>query len=190
MTWWDTKSKRFIDQMFTGAEGWNHPSRAYVRSRMTDGKTLLDMGCGSGAELEGLLIEGRQVNYVGVDFTDNCLSLCIDKFPNHTFIKGNLRDLQDFEDGNYNYVLVRHVLEHNREYPKIIKEALRLANDRVFIVLFRWSEWEPDSFWDIGDETVDGSINLGNVRAIIAGYGCAKVWEHKIGNNYIFEIFK
>jgi SAM-dependent methyltransferase/ribosomal protein S18 acetylase RimI-like enzyme len=62
------------------------------RNVMPEGADVLDLGCGSGEPLAGYLIEaGHRIT--GVDSSPTLIGLCRSRFPDETWIVGDMREL-------------------------------------------------------------------------------------------------
>jgi len=144
-----------------GHDGVNQPSRKWVPGQVPEGASLLDVGCGPGVSYENLKKAGRDdVRYTGVDISDGMVAACRDLFPEGDFQQGSADDLP-FDDDSYDVVLLRHVLEHALGYEREIAEAVRVARDRVLIVMWRPLRDGPDVMrvreGDPDDHRKDGS---------------------------------
>lgn len=62
-------------------------------SRLPDGGTVLDVGCGSGDPMSAYLI-GRGVHLTGLDSAPSMIAMCAERFPDHEWIVGDMRTLQ------------------------------------------------------------------------------------------------
>lgn len=107
------------------------------------GLAVEDWGCG-----EGRFADFHVGPYLGVDGSAG---------PAH--IKDDLRDRLEFSEG----ILLRHVLEHNKDWRKVIENALKSATKMLVIVLFTPLQektheiaWNPGvGVPDIGFELAD-----------------------------------
>lgn len=62
---------------------------------------VLDLGCGTGLYLEYCHPNG----YVGLDISPNMLEIASAKFPEQTFIEGDMADLGAFDDNSYDAIV-------------------------------------------------------------------------------------
>jgi DNA adenine methylase len=99
-----------------------------------EGKTILDLGCGTGRVMEAL-INSDYYNYQvdGIDNNDIALGICKKK--------GLAVKKLDLEEGKLPHtdnffcnVIGLHILEHLKEPSKIIKEAIRVAENKVIFI--------------------------------------------------------
>lgn len=139
-TWWDYQDPGYLSEYFLrdAIEGVAHPSRRYLRAwlRAHPGALLLDIPCGPGVEYEGFRREQVPVQYLGMDASDAMLTVCRRKYPDAEFRKGDICRIP-LPDHSVDVVLCRHILEHLEDYRPAVREAVRVARDRVFLVLFR-----------------------------------------------------
>lgn len=104
------------------------PPASYVLSaELLDkpGWTVADWGCGACGARQHF----KAAKYVGID-----------ESPGFADVVADLREYRVPSDG----VLIRHVLEHNYDWPVILKNALAAALRRLVVVLFL-SPSEPES---------------------------------------------
>lgn len=100
---------------------------------------LLDVGCGSGNYLSGLITSGLEnyIDYTGVDIAEKNIKLAVELYPDADFAVGNILGL-DFSDKSFDAVLVSHVFEHidTRYLEKAFSEILRVAKGIVILNFF------------------------------------------------------
>lgn len=84
---WDTDRNRNI-------EPWNDkPWHDRFLAELPEGATVLDLGCGSGLPVAAFLAEhGLHVN--GVDSSPTLISLCRQRFPDHEWLVGDMRQIE------------------------------------------------------------------------------------------------
>lgn len=184
-------SKEFLTG-WAGSKGISHPSRVYVRSAIKDGESLLDMGCGTGIELKGFLKENRKIDYWGVDSSYERIKWCRKHYPDYEFICENII-LTGFKESSFDNVLVRAILEHNLNYERIIKEAMRVSRRMVIFVLFNWSEDKEDKNLKVRKNgTICGTISLPKVKRIIEECGgrITSSIEGLPNNHYVLHVRK
>ena len=102
------------------------------------GETILDIGCGAGACLKAFLDMGLQVT--GLDPSTYMLDIALEKIGNRADLyRGYAEDLP-FDDNSFSYASLFTTLEFVDDPKKALKEAFRVAKDRVFIgVLNRYA---------------------------------------------------
>lgn len=96
------------------------PNASYLEAAKLldrDGWTVADWGCGCCAAKKYF----HRAKYIGIDGS-----------PGFAERVADLREYREPSDG----ILLRHVLEHNYDWPSILRNALASARKRVVIVLF------------------------------------------------------
>jgi SAM-dependent methyltransferase len=95
------------------------------------GDSVLDIGCGTGVNLEPLLEAG--INVTGIDPSPYMLDLAIHHLgPRVDFYRGYAEDLP-FDDNSFNHACFFTSLEFVNDPAKAMEEACRVAKDKVFI---------------------------------------------------------
>jgi ubiquinone/menaquinone biosynthesis C-methylase UbiE len=141
LRWWDKNMTQesvagFLQQPWEGIE---NGERIYFRnwlSKLKPYPKMVDLGCGGGIELLGYLLEGVDVNYTGVDFSEVMIEFCKVRFKKFNFVKVDIINT-GLSDGEFEIVLCRHVLEHQEYYYDIVREAKRLSSEYVIIDFYR-----------------------------------------------------
>ncbi|MBU4317842.1 MAG: class I SAM-dependent methyltransferase [Proteobacteria bacterium] len=95
------------------------------------GRTLLDIGCGSGLRLAPLIEKGVEVT--GLDPSPYMLDLGKEKYKNRIEFHRGFGENLPFEDNAFHYVTLVNTLEYVQDPQKVIDEAARVAKDRIFI---------------------------------------------------------
>lgn len=103
--------------------------------------TLLDDGCGT-APIYQLITENEEgrwdniTKYKGTDYSRTMIETCKEQFPHGDFEVQDARDLMENDD-TWDCVLLMHALDHLDNYQAAIKEAARVSNKYVCIILWR-----------------------------------------------------
>ncbi len=110
---------------------------------LKDTDRLLDLGCGTGLELEGLFRKCPGLHVTGIDVSKAMLSVCKEKFSDRNLhlVCGSYFDTA-LEDGAYGYVLSTYSLHH------FSKDQKRALYQRVHAAL------KPAGMFVLGDYTV------------------------------------
>lgn len=128
---------RFMRQPADGIHrGVDHPSRRKLRELQRHGESVLEIGCDGAVEYEGIRRYGPPVRYTGVDLAPSAVSAARRLFREATFRLGDVLQGLDFPDRAFDTVFCRHVLEHLPDIDRALPEMLRLARDRIIVVLF------------------------------------------------------
>lgn len=119
-----------------GVQGVPHPTHTWLTNYVPEGSSLLDVGCCNAHTLESFQRAGKKIEYWGVDHLAELVAYCLSKFPEASFSQSDAADLQDFQDNYFDYVLSRHVHEHQNHYSQHFMEMWRVAKKEVIIVGF------------------------------------------------------
>ena len=89
-----------------------------------EGSKILDLGCGSGI-IGAAFQDFFQAKVIGVDIKDNRIS----PFP---FRVLNGKSLP-FPENSFDIVLINYVLHHSEDPTSLLKEAKRVAKDKIIV---------------------------------------------------------
>ncbi len=197
-TWWDAQDPEYLRDRFLRdpIDGIDHPSRRWMRTWLTahPGLRLLDIPCGPGVEYEGFQRDQVPVHYLGMDASDVMLTGCRQKFPDMDIRKGDITQIP-LPDGSVDVVLCRHIFEHLEDYRPAVREAVRVARHKVFVVLFRLPTHEERLA--IGQGAWDNRVNGRELAALLESLGVSFTttqlpYEHPVPDgteeNVIIEV--
>ena len=103
------------------------------------GRSVCDVGCGTGYLLNRISALSSIETLVGVDFSVYAEWKLPEKVE---FLKHDIFDLP-FEDNRFDTVISTHMLEHVLDIPAAVKELRRICSRRLIIVAPR----ERESIW-------------------------------------------
>lgn len=107
----------------TTAPGVAEHERALVRAAFEPlGERVLDLGCGEGATLLHL---GEPAGATGLDLFPEKIAFAQHRLPKCRFVTGSVYDLP-FDPCAFDHVLVRDVIHHLDEPPRLVEEAARV----------------------------------------------------------------
>lgn len=112
----------------------NRAGLEFILSNIVGG-TCLDAGCGRGYLSKRLAAAGRTVYGLDIEMPENYLDA-----DGYTFVQGSIEEIP-FPDDYFDTVISAHVLEHVRDLDKSTSELLRVAKERLLIVLPRQREY-------------------------------------------------
>lgn len=113
-----------------------------VQERIPQNGRILDLGCGTGALLSGLLQTGRDA--VGLDYAPDMLTLARQRLQasghsDHRILRGDASRLP-FPTGIFDAVLCLGVISYQPDYLPVLREIRRVLNpsgNAVALVTFR-----------------------------------------------------
>jgi methionine biosynthesis protein MetW len=105
------------------------PDFAAIASWISQGASVLDLGCGDGSLLR-YLRETRAVRGYGVEISDLDIVSCIANGVN--VIQNDLEaGLADFESGAFDFVILSQTLQATRHTELLVREMLRVGREGI-----------------------------------------------------------
>ncbi len=143
----------FIGSWAVG-QGPHAPDRVHLRGilKRLAPCSLLDVGCGTAVELDGIIAEKLEVDYTGLDFTPEFIEANRARYPSVRFIEADLLELT--APWGYDVVSARAVLEHIQDGETAIRRLYE-ACKQVCVVSF----FIPPEVNDHVFHTIDGFIH-------------------------------
>ncbi len=159
---YDAAAKEFSDSR---AKFWEELS--YLGEHAVPGSRILDVGCGNGRLLS--ILPGN-VEYIGVDFSKELLSIARARHPGGTFIHGNATDLP-FSDREFDTVFSFATLHHipSRELRrKAVAEMARVLRPGGTLIVTAWDLWHANHLGDLARGILralvrSGSADVGDI---------------------------
>jgi len=103
-----------------------------ISELIEDNKRVLDVGCGDGILMKHLK-DNKNIDTRGLEISKNNVQLCISK--SLSVIEGNAeRDLQQFPDLSFDYVILSQTLQAFYNPEKVIDDLLRVANKAIVTI--------------------------------------------------------
>jgi SAM-dependent methyltransferase len=116
-------------------------------SDLPAGARVLDVGCGNGRFLEAL--NGKQIDYLGVDNSSQLIKLAQRNYPDRRFLDGDVLALDQLADSNFDYVFSIAVL-HHLPGKKLQREALEQMAQKLAptgrLVISVWNLWSQPKY--------------------------------------------
>jgi len=113
------------------------------------GDKILDLGCGNGRFLQ--IIGEKDIEYFGVDNSEELIRIAREKYPNHNFQTADALSLP-FSDNFFDKVYSIAVLHHipSEEFRiQFLKEARRALKPGGLLILTVWNLWQTKTAWKI-----------------------------------------
>jgi SAM-dependent methyltransferase len=132
--WTTEQSKDFLR---AGPEGKTHPSRTKTLSLLDGVSSVLDVGCGTGVMFELIRNLGLNIDYLGIDVTENFLEVAKSLYPEdrHRFRRMSLYETKKLRR-KFDVVICRHVLEHLPDYIPAIQSLYSCAAKKLILVFY------------------------------------------------------
>lgn len=116
--------------------GWEHPLEllGFNKKMVLDNfkeKSVIDIGCGDGFLLKKLLEKNKNIKALGVDISP----VAVEKAKENG-VECRLLDITErlpFEDNSFESVILLDVLEHMLQPEPVLREAVRVAGEYVYI---------------------------------------------------------
>ena len=103
-----------------------------ISELINDNTRVLDVGCGDGILMKHLK-DNKNIDTRGLEISKNKVQLCISK--SLSVIEGNAeRDLQQFPDLSFDYVILSQTLQAFYNPEKVIDDLLRVANKAIVTI--------------------------------------------------------
>lgn len=171
--WW---ANRKIDWNTEYLQTWNHPHRTYLSSVLTriPWMSLLEIGCGSGANLLNIIqhFKGKQVG--GVDVNPEAIKLARETF-NGAFLEVSSADDVLMSDNSTDVVLTDMLMLYISNPDKVIKEVKRIARNYAI-----FCELHSESWWHRLKVKYRDGYNIHNFRTLLEKHGFYDIMLVKI----------
>ena len=103
-----------------------------ISELIENNKRVLDVGCGDGTLMKHLK-DNKNIDTRGLEISKNNVQLCISK--SLSVIEGNAeRDLQQFPDLSFDYVILSQTLQAFYNPEKVIDDLLKVANKAIVTI--------------------------------------------------------
>jgi len=123
------------------------PILSELAEAVKDGERILDVGCGNGRLLAALA--GKKISYTGLDQSEKLLAFARENYPQGKFEPGNLLELSQFKEINFDRVFCLAVLHHLPGSDLRLAALKQLKNkikDDGRIIITVWNLWSQPKF--------------------------------------------
>ena len=115
------------------------PNYEIVSKMVEPNSSVLDLGCGEG-ELLKELVEHKHVNGLGIEINQNYVVKALEK--GLQIIQDNIDEgLKDFENGQWDYVILNQTLQSTVKPDFVIDEMLRIGK-KVIVSFPNFAYWK------------------------------------------------
>lgn len=163
---------------------------------------VLDVACGTGRMLPVIFSQDKEIDYTGLDTSDEMTSILLKKAKNLGVEKKMKLKIGDatkipFKDESFDLVFSYHLLWHlpKEEQEKIIKEMIRVTKREgvvIFDILNENFIWEKiKKILGLKDTEGIHKLKLSEIRRIIGKqeYALERVNDAPIKNNFLYSLF-
>ncbi len=162
-----TKEKNYFNE-FTIEQHWNaFSSKTYDKiinlfinlTKPSKEDLIIDMGCGTG-EITYKISKNNLNNILGIDISNNCISMAKKNFKNIKFIVGDIENTK-LKKGSVDIIFLCGILHHFINYEKVIREINRILKNNGKVFIFEPNAKNP-VLWLFRDEK--SPFNSNNMR--------------------------
>jgi ubiquinone/menaquinone biosynthesis C-methylase UbiE len=140
---WETKE--YYSKAKEGSLDFSHPGmkilQEYINS--ANGIKVLDIGCGEGTRLAGLIKNNKIIEGCGIDISDTAIELAKKNYPYLKFINSDIEKIS-YKDKTFDLIYSAYVLEHLNNPEKLLKEAKRLLKSNGILILIAPNYGSPN----------------------------------------------
>lgn len=164
--------------METYGEGPGCDTRMVISKLLRNGQSVLDVGCGPGWNYDHFKKYGPKVDYKGLDYSMRFVRVASIRAGAPVFFLGDVRKIKEREE-SFDVVLLQDCLEHTNGYREPIKEALRVAREKVIITFWKASFMDGNESEnqtnDDGDDGYGSTYNRAEFEEFLDSLGLR--WE-------------
>ncbi len=118
-----------------------------LSQQVKDSDKVLDIGCGNGRLLK--ILAGRNIDYLGVDSSANILKTARVNHPHNKFVCGDILELGQIPEINFDYVFCLAVLHHlpgKNLRVQALRQLKNKLNKNGKIIIAVWNMWPQHKF--------------------------------------------
>jgi ubiquinone/menaquinone biosynthesis C-methylase UbiE len=116
----------------------------FLEDKIKNGDSVLDLGCGNG-RLLGFLNERKNIDYTGVDNSEELISIAKSNYPDGNFEVGNALSLP-YADNSFDFVASFAVFHHipgRKTREKFMSEISRVLKKDGEAFITVWNIYQP-----------------------------------------------
>jgi len=126
------------------------------------GDKVLDLGCGNGRVLK--VLKSRRKDYLGIDFSENLISIARKKYPQANFKTADISKSETFNNlGKFDVCFCVAVLHHfptRKSQLKLLSNVYKVLKKDGILVLTVWNLWQK-KFWKLHCQQLGWKIKKG-----------------------------
>lgn len=115
-------------------------------SEIKDGASILDVGCGNGRLIDSF--SDKQINYLGVDGSEELIKLASSNYPDYKFLVCDILELDSLKEKRdlvFSVAVIHHLPGFDLRL-KAIKQMLNATNNGGSIVFSVWDMWSNKKY--------------------------------------------
>lgn len=123
------------------------PELETIFNNIEKGVNIIDVGCGNGRLLEAL--KDKEINYLGVDNSEELIKLAKQNYPQHSFLVADVLELNQKIKTKFEIVISVAVLHHlpSRELRlKALNQLKEVSAPGAKIIFSVWNLWPHKKF--------------------------------------------
>lgn len=140
---WETKE--YYSKAKEGSLDFSHLGMKILQKYINSSNALkvLDIGCGEGTRLAGLIKNNKNKEGCGIDISKTAIQLAKTNYPYLKFIKSDIEKIP-FKDNSFDLIYSAYVLEHLDNPEKLLIEAKRLLKSNGTLILIAPNYGSPN----------------------------------------------
>ncbi len=123
------------------------PEVVHMMEEIESGSSVLDVGCGNGRLLRAF--KDKNVKYLGVDSSQELINIAKKEYPDQRFLKGNILELGQIPEHNFDYVVSIAVLHHLPGLDLRV-QALKQIKNKIkkdgLVIVTVWNLWSRPKY--------------------------------------------
>ncbi|MDD5693616.1 MAG: class I SAM-dependent methyltransferase [Patescibacteria group bacterium] len=168
------------------AFNWSRVAKTIEELQIKPGSKVLDLGCGNGRVID--VLKKIDIEYTGLDISENLIKLAQKKYPKEKFVVGDLLKIP-FLDNEFDYVLSLATLHHipsSEQRLNALKEIYRILKPGGTTLVTVWYFWDDPAL----KKQIDQEALAQEAGKSKLDYGdFLKPWKDSKGNTLIERYF-